>query len=352
LYGGTSGIALFLAELGAATGAETLRKTALGAIRQSLMRETESLGLYSGRAGIGLAAARIGRLFGVPELLEQARQHARSTASKVKSGRDVSFDIIDGLAGMIDGFLVLDAVLEEPSLVEAARSLGDQLVASAVHDRAGVSWRTHGRHWEQNLTGLSHGASGAAGALLELSRATGEQRYLEIARGSFEYERLWFDQLAGNWPDFRDVPRRGRRAGPIPGFLGWCHGAPGIGLIRLRAFEVLQEDRFREEARVALETTLSGLTSGDTEDFSLCHGRSGLMSIVVEASRSLGETRWANAAMGLAACVTAKHSRGSSWPLAYDNPGLMLGKAGIGYCLLEMARNDVPSVLLFQPALS
>jgi lantibiotic biosynthesis protein len=41
LYGGTAGIAVFLAELAAATGGAGYRRTALGAIRHALAREPE-----------------------------------------------------------------------------------------------------------------------------------------------------------------------------------------------------------------------------------------------------------------------------------------------------------------------
>lgn len=43
-YGGTSGIALFLAELWAATGEADVRRTALGAIRQALAHADNFLG--------------------------------------------------------------------------------------------------------------------------------------------------------------------------------------------------------------------------------------------------------------------------------------------------------------------
>ena len=79
LYGGTSGIAFFLAQLYAATGDEDIRRVALGAIRQALSRvdvsteaQLSNLGLYGGRGGIALAAASVGSALGDWALLEQA----------------------------------------------------------------------------------------------------------------------------------------------------------------------------------------------------------------------------------------------------------------------------------------
>ena len=69
LYSGTSGLALFRAELHAAPGDAAARRTALGAIRQALGRldsvpPVSRLGLYTRWVGIALAAARVGSVLG------------------------------------------------------------------------------------------------------------------------------------------------------------------------------------------------------------------------------------------------------------------------------------------------
>src|SRR5687768_2211057 len=68
LYSGTTGVALFLAELHAATGDLDARRTALGAIRQALSQldgiaPNVRLGLFTGWSGIAYAAARLGTVF-------------------------------------------------------------------------------------------------------------------------------------------------------------------------------------------------------------------------------------------------------------------------------------------------
>lgn len=65
LYGGTSGVALFLAELAAVTGDELFRRTAIGTIAHALARAPDlavnlDCSLYSGRVGIAVAAAAVG----------------------------------------------------------------------------------------------------------------------------------------------------------------------------------------------------------------------------------------------------------------------------------------------------
>jgi hypothetical protein len=54
--------------------------------------------------------------------------------------------------------------------------------------------------------------------------------------------------------------------------VGWCHGAPGIGLSRLRAFELTGDEQYQREARLALRATSRALRDSTLTGFSLCHG--------------------------------------------------------------------------------
>jgi lantibiotic modifying enzyme len=131
LYSGTSGIALFLAELHAFTGDEVVARTALGAIRHAIARsdigDTMGSGLYDGRLGMALAAAQVGTLLHEDELLERAgvlAEHAQQLAD--------NFDLISERAGAIVGLIVLCKLLDDHRLLEAGVRIGDELVAMAV----------------------------------------------------------------------------------------------------------------------------------------------------------------------------------------------------------------------------
>ncbi|MFN8108345.1 MAG: T3SS effector HopA1 family protein [Thermoleophilia bacterium] len=76
-HAGTAGVAWFLAELWRAQGDAALRRTAQGAMRQSVagcrdIPVADRGGLFAGWAGIAVAAAAVGRLTGAPEDLETA----------------------------------------------------------------------------------------------------------------------------------------------------------------------------------------------------------------------------------------------------------------------------------------
>src|SRR5690242_20533494 len=78
LYAGTAGVALFLADLHAATGGPSARRTAIGAMRQAISRADAippdaRLGLFSGWSGIAYAADRVAAAAAEPALADDAR---------------------------------------------------------------------------------------------------------------------------------------------------------------------------------------------------------------------------------------------------------------------------------------
>lgn len=360
LYSGTSGLALFLAELHAATGEAAARRTALGAIRQSLARvdavpPTNRLGLHTGWIGIAFAAARVGSVLGEEELLGHAIRLLRRSADENRDEHE--FDLMSGHAGAIAALVVLCNVLNEVPLLDFAAQLGDGLLKTADETDAGYSWKSFGFPKQRNLTGFSHGTAGVGYALLELFQVTDDSRYLRAAEQAFRYERYWFDATAGNWPDFREEPARDRRGKrPLSFATFWCHGAPGIALSRLRAYEVVRDETYKDEATLALRTTREmvemTLRSG-IGNFSLCHGLAGNAEVLLYGYRVLGqdqahltELAYNVAYEGIQRYAT----RGHSWPCGTggETPSLMLGLAGIGHFYLRLQDSSMPSVLILQ----
>ena len=82
LYDGTAGIGLFLAELGAVTGDAAVRRTALGALRQAVVRAPAHRreGFHAGSLGIAWAAARAAEVLEDEELKASARALPASAA--------------------------------------------------------------------------------------------------------------------------------------------------------------------------------------------------------------------------------------------------------------------------------
>ena len=202
------------------------------------------------------------------------------------------------------------------------------------------------------LAGFSHGAAGIAWALLELAALTGEERFRTAACAGIAYERSLFSLEEGNWPDLRDLKTSGQTGdnGQHRFMTAWCHGAPGIGLARLRSLQHLDDAVIRAEIDTALQITLA---QGFGGNHSLCHGDLGNLELLLQASQVLAEPQWHTQVHRIAAIVLDSISR-DGWlcgpPLGVESPGLMTGLAGIGYGLLRLAEPiRVPAVLVLAP---
>ena len=109
-YGGSAGIALFLARLWAATGDEGVRRTAIGAIRRSIRRldgpaTAGPLAFHSAQLGIAFAAGQIAALFDDAGLAAEADAIVERVLGAAKA--PARPDVLDGLAGAIPALLAI-----------------------------------------------------------------------------------------------------------------------------------------------------------------------------------------------------------------------------------------------------
>jgi lantibiotic biosynthesis protein len=365
LYSGTSGVALFLAEAFKKTGEQLFRETSVGGARQALSRLEEvpaqaRIGFYTGHTGIGYALTRIGELIGEQEFIDRGLQIVEALA-EVEPDEHAT-DVLAGSAGAIPALLHLRRKYEREPLLELARRHGEFLVANARKTQGGWSWNTLGvpaEQRKQDLNGFSHGAAGISWALLELWKVTDEERFRVASEQGFAYERQWFDPRQENWPDFRGLYDAWSSNPGQPGFMtAWCHGAPGIGLSRVRAFELTGQDVYRREAEAALRCTSRTLVATPAQgqaNYSLCHGNAGNAELLVYAARVFGDdtSRLLAEQVGHLGVEQYRKTFGP-WPCGVleggETPGLLLGLAGIGHFYLRLHDTaGVPPVLIILP---
>jgi lantibiotic modifying enzyme len=360
LYGGTSGVALFLAEAGARLDDDSLRAAALAAIRLALDHPDRidpqvRDGLYGGCIGIAYAAARVAGLLGAEDVHARARELL--VAWRRDSTRSESSDLMSGCAGAVVGLVALSRMVAEPWLVDAAAGLGDELIARADVTVAGWSWADPGQPAMYNLCGYVHGAAGIGHALAELFGATREARFRKAAERAFDYERSWLDFRTRTWPDLRGVARRAGRDAPVPVSDSWCNGALGIMLSRLRAGELFASEGLRHEADSALascERHVAQLLASAPDDFSLCHGAAGAADVLLHA---VAGPRDLAAQLGRRGMELYAGPGAARFPCGVPlgaTPGLLLGLAGIGMLYLRLGDGRVQSPLLIHrpPALT
>lgn len=351
LYGGLTGVALFLAQLGAATGEARYTELAAAALRtarRQLAAGAEgmpAIGAFSGWGGVIYTLIHLAALWDDPSLLDEAETFAAGPLAGLID-RDGLLDLMGGAAGGLASLLALHAVRPSPQALSLAIHCGERLLAAAAPQEEGLGW-TNGGSGERPLAGFSHGAGGAAWALASLASASGGGRFREAAEAAIRYERTLFVPAAGNWRDLRPIPRPADA--PEAFMTAWCHGAPGVALSRLLLLPHLDDPVFRHEIETALATTLE---SGFGLNHSLCHGDLGNLEPLLLAGRILDGGRWEGEVARLSAVVLESLERDGylcGVPEGVETPGLMTGLAGIGYGLLRLADPErVPSVLALE----
>jgi hypothetical protein len=371
---GTAGVALFLAELGRLTGDNHIVTVAIEAIRWALepghAKVPNDFGLFAGRIGIAYAAHRVGTIANCEELCDASRAIVTSLADKGHT--DHGLDVIGGAAGAIPALLSLAPFEGFKEARPLAIALADRLIDRAHKTPDGWSWGS-GSHALRDLTGYAHGAAGCGLALLEVASATGESRYEYAGRQALRYERGFFDSTQDNWFDLRisqltllfydgkkdevkDRVKCGEQFVWPPGhsMTAWCHGAPGIGLTRLRVHELFPDKETWSEIEAAVRHTSRAIVSRTDPNPSLCHGSSGNSELLIVAAQAMSDASlWAIAEECLVETVERLEIAGGHWKTGYKggraHPSLMLGDAGIGYLLLRLADPRTPSILCLTP---
>lgn len=350
LYGGVTGIALFLAAFSRITGDETYRVLALSALNplRHVVANAESgrklahrIGLgFTGLGGLLYALNLIGQLLDDPSLLEMAERVADLIELDAIQN-DTAHDVLTGQAGALLGVLSLYETQADLDALSKALACGDALLAARTESNAGPrAWRTVKA---KLFGGLSHGAAGIAYALARLSAATGREEFLAAAQEGWAYEATLFSATEGNWLDLRaDHPHYN---------TSWCHGAPGIGLAALGSLPAYIDNALID---IALQTTERQPWLG--LDDSLCCGNFGRLELSLVAAQKLNRHQLLSAARSRAAGLVSYAHRARGYTLFAGpaanlaSPSFFNGVAGIGYTLLRLAYPHLlPCVLLAEP---
>jgi len=359
IYAGTAGVALFLTELHRYRPQTPVQRTAEAAMNQAIantqsMNSSVKSGYHCGLLGLADVAYRMAECF---ESNHWHDQYQILIDELLTLGPDPEgVDVIMGSAGSIPALIILYQRTAHQALLDLAIQHADQLVDLATSQSVGCSWDTlNTGNQHPHLTGYAHGAAGASLALAELYAATGVEAYGDTARAGFAYENSHFDNCQNNWPDFRNLESIGIDKHQSVCAVAWCHGAAGIGMSRLRAQHLLNDDRLRKDAQTAVATTLQQLNQylqAPGFDFSYCHGVAGDAELLLLADQYLGgQQRHAQVCEMLNWAIHTYEAKELEWPSgipeAGESPSLFLGTAGIGHFMLRTAMPDeVDSVLL------
>lgn len=347
LYSGSPGVALFLAYLAEITGITRYNQVSKSAIngvlrqKERLLKHLKSVGAFEGWAGLLYVYTHLAALWDCGEIKKEAEGIVSILAAHAYS--DETLDIIGGCAGAIIVLLGFFKISGCKEALNVAEIMGAILLSKSFPSGAGMAW-TGSINPERPLTGLSHGASGIAWSLLALYDATRNEDYLNIAVRALAFEKSLFEPKENNWPDLRGLPESATTCSNF--MTAWCHGAPGIGLSRLKMLPYYDSPDIRADIRAALRATRE---RGFGANHSLCHGDLGNMELFLEAQQVFQEETLRSEVENLSLKIISsinEHGFVCGVPLGVETPGLMNGLAGVGYGLLRLAAPDrIPSVL-------
>jgi lantibiotic modifying enzyme len=315
LTNGYTGVALFLAQIGALTGADKYSELAKDAIRplpqllDTLASSPETAqvvgpGLH-GLGGISYGLNRLSSLLDDPDLTSWLAASLEITEHLVPDPAEFP-SYAEGAAG---GLAAMQSIHALPTATRLAARYADELVAAVD---AAV-------RLERPLPagGFARGHQGIAWALGQYGVAG--ERYQGAAAVAAHLDRQ-----------------------SPPANPGWCSGDAGTTLARLSA-----------GAPADLEAYLR--TAADRPvlaDLSLCHGELGavepLLWLAEREHPAIEAVRRRRAGLVLAA--VQQYGPHCGTPRGVTSPGLLTGLAGIGYGLLRLGfSGQIPSVLLLEP---
>lgn len=192
------------------------------------------------------------------------------------------------------------------------------------------------------MTGFAHGYAGIALALSAYGDFRNKEEYLSVALEVVEKENKYFSKEFSNWKDLRKEDSYGNY---------WCHGAPGIGLARLKMLPYFeQKEQIVKDVNVGLDCLKTeGLRK--VKDDSLCHGSMGSIDMLLWNGKKLGRKDIQELAQKKAAEFVDKIKR-DGFRAGIDGmkeaPSFMLGLPGLGYMLLRLSHQEMPSILALE----
>ncbi|XP_046846106.1 lanC-like protein 2 [Xenia sp. Carnegie-2017] len=185
-------------------------------------------------------------------------------------GDDLSLpdELLYGKAGYLYSLLFVKTHLGKDQLLDhIAEKVASAMLHSGVslaqkkHTTSPLMYAWHGKYY----VGAAHGIAGILYMLLQLhpySHAVKE--HINEIQGSIDY-LLTVRFPSGNYPSsFENEKDR---------LIHWCHGAPGVVFLMLKAFQVFEEKRYLDAAISCGEVVWKrGLLK---KGYGICHGVSG-----------------------------------------------------------------------------
>ena len=376
LYHGSAGVVLFSLELHRATGDQRHLDVAIRGGDQLIAAldraEDASIAIYSGLPGYLFVLNELAKASGEARFREvaaglvgQMAERSQPLGSGIGWIEPIPFSDITGITGereLLDlsigaagaglGFLYAHRQALDPQALDWARQTADRLIEMSVDGDGGPNWLMMAdMPFPFDAPNFAHGAAGVAYFLADLHRATGEQRYLDVAIAAAGYVEAHTVEAGSGHLVFHTDQNPGLC------YLGVCHGPPGTGRLMFLLHEITGDDRWLEWLTANMRGLLATgapeqRSDGLWNNYGQCCGDAGIGDYALFLHRATGNPAYLDVARRTAAVVLeASTLEGGkrSWSQAEhrsrpdfveSQTGYMQGAAGIGSFLLHLATND------------
>ncbi len=350
-FGGASGVALFFAALYRITLNSKYKnfalETAYSALETLKKERAGSLTKTTGVLGISTSASLIYALIKISELTDNCELIDAAVKISGYAGLDAFhsdryYDIIAGGAGTILCLLKLYETTGGKDILAKAAAAGKHLLSSRVETGCGRAWKNIS---DSCLGGFSHGAAGIAYALLKLYKACGDKKFKAAALEAIKYEKSIFTR-EGGWRDLRFESADGENRLNN----SWCHGSAGIGLGRLAASDILDNDNIRRDIDHAIDLVSGARLSAIDH---CCCGNMGYAEFLFYAGQKTGRPELKKLGLNIISLIAERSEKNKHYmilgPGGSCNPSFFQGLSGIGYHFLRLNfAEQIGPVLTFE----
>jgi len=354
LYGGSSGVVLFLLELNQATGERAyLDDAKRGA--DELMAEVNTakeMGLYDGIAGIGFTLGEVWRATkderyrrGVLNVAKQLSQNAHPVGIGMQWNN--TSDIISGTAGIGLFLLYVDDLFHDADSRALAVRAGDRVLDRAIADQGGSKW-TADPSLKRVMPNFAQGVAGVSYFLATLYTKTNNKLFLEGALSGAKY-LLATAKTDGDVfllpyapPDNADLY-----------YLGWDHGPAGTARLFYRLYQATGDETWMTWVKKSANGIMaSGIPAvrppGFWSNVSQCCGSAGIAQFFLDLYGVTKDPRYLAFAQKMTDDLltrATRDDRGTRWEQAESRTepnnvialtGYMNGAAGIATALLRL----------------
>lgn len=365
IYSGSAGIILFLLQAAKqlhTTAYDSVIIQATDVLAKNMQRPTDFVAFISGRVGEIYVLNEVFKYFKKPEYRQIIDSSLKDLENNID--RETINEYINGRAGT--ALALLQLYHNTPS--EHLLSMIDTLLGKIIH---GIYLADKGIYWDRSgnnvkgLCGFSHGASGIAFLLLELGKYFHNQALLELAEEAFIYEDEWYSEEQLNWADWRkgiwDEKTRKEYEEAYekndiafftqPKYMNaWCHGAAGIGLARISAYEILKKEKYQNDA----SKVVARIEKDDPltyRSYTLCHGGASNAEAHLLMYEITKDNQYLLYPGAVAQEISKKLKKNEIFRSGIaqaqeEDPSLFMGISGVGYFLLRVMNPfHIPSIL-------